>query len=158
MIMKGNSYARVLDFNPNYSAHFERLNREWIEKYFEIEPRDIKCFSDPKKSIIDAGGDVIFAELNGEVVGTCALLYEDGVYELAKLAVTDSAKGKGIGKLLSLEIIRRARAKGARRLILTTNSRLKAAVDLYEKLGFHEIFRGEHPKYQRVDLVMEKDL
>jgi len=151
---------KILDFSDSLSPHFEKLNRQWIEKHFELESHDLAVFSDPKKAIVDPGGDIFFAELDGEVIGTCALvkLDEDGVYELAKLAVTDRAKGKGAGKFLSEECIRRARARGAKRLRLTTNSALIPAVTLYEKLGFVVTERGQHPKWKRVDLVMEKDL
>ena len=153
-----NNNCRLLDFKPEHKKYFETLNREWIEKFFVIEPHDLKVFADPEKEIINSGGDIIFAELNGEIVGTCALTLTDGVFELAKLAVSDAGKGKKIGETLSLEIIRRAEAKGAKMIQLTTNSGLVPAVKLYEKLGFKEIFRGQHPQYKRVNLVMEKSL
>jgi ribosomal protein S18 acetylase RimI-like enzyme len=151
--------CRIVGYDPKLKGHFEKLNREWIETHFSIEPHDTRAFADPEKEIIRRGGDVIFAELDGKIVGTCSLIIDDqGKHELAKLAVTDRAKGKGLGELLSREIIRRARRKGARSVILTTNSRLTPAIRLYEKLGFKETIRGPHPKFKRVDLVMEKRL
>jgi DNA-binding MarR family transcriptional regulator/ribosomal protein S18 acetylase RimI-like enzyme len=150
--------CRILDYSPKFKKYFETLNREWIEKFFVIEPHDLKVFANPEKEILKRGGEIIFAEFDGKIVGTCALTYSDGVYELAKLAVSDQGKGKKIGELLSMEIIKRARAKGAKSLQLTTNSNLVPAVHLYEKLGFKEIFKGQHPKYKRVNLVMEKRL
>lgn len=150
--------CRIQEYRPELKSHFEKLNRDWIEKFFEIEPHDIKVFSNPEKEIIAPGGDVLFAELDGEIVGTCALTRSADEFELAKLAVSDRAKGKGIGELLSNEIIERARKKGAKILKLTTNTGLVPAVQLYEKLGFKEVFRGQHPIYRRVNLVMEKQL
>jgi ribosomal protein S18 acetylase RimI-like enzyme len=147
--------CRILDYSIKLRPEFERLNREWIEKYFEIEPHDTKCFGDPEGEILKKSGDIFFAELGGEIVGTCALIYDGDVLELAKLAVTAKARGYGIGEALSIEAIRRARAMKAPILRLTTNSRLVPAVKLYEKLGFRAVRRGQHDKYKRVDLVME---
>lgn len=56
------------------------------------------------------------------------------------------------------EIIHRAREKGARSIQLTTNTVLVPAIELCKKLGFKEVFRGQHPAYKRVNLVMEKVL
>lgn len=150
--------VRLLDYHSELRSHFERLNREWIERFFAIEPHDLLYFADPEATIIRPGGDIVFAELDGEIVGTCSLVKEGDSFELVKLAVTEHAKGLGLGEALTVEILRRAADKGARSVTLTTNSRLGAAVRLYEKLGFVIIARGQHPKYRRVDLVMERVL
>ena len=152
------SDCRILDYNRKLKPHFERLNRDWIEEFFEIESHDLRLFSKPEKEILEKGGEIIFAELHGEIVGTCALIYENNHYELAKLAVSRKAKGLGLGELLSEEIIARAKKRGARTIQLTTNTCLIPAVQLYKKMGFKEIFRGPHPDYKRVNLVMEKTL
>lgn len=149
---------RLLDYHAGLRPFFEQLNREWIERFFAIEPHDLVYFADPEATILGPGGDIVFAELDGEIVGTCSLVQEGEGFELVKLAVTERAKGRGLGEALTAEILRRAAAKGARSVTLTTNSRLTAAVRLYEKLGFVITARGQHPKYRRVDLVMEKHL
>lgn len=150
--------AGLANLTPVWRKAFESLNREWIEEQFEIEPHDLLVFKDPEKEILQEGGEILFAEVDGEIVGTCALIHSEGKYELAKLAVTKKFKGLGLGELLCAEIGIRAKEKGARALTLTTNSRLIPAVRLYEKLGFQESFRGPHPEYKRVDLTMEKRL
>lgn len=149
---------RLLDYHTGLRPHFERLNREWIERFFAIEPHDLLYFADPEATILRPGGDIVFADLDGEIVGTCSLVKEGESFELVKLAVTEQAKGRGIGEALTVEILRRAEKKGARSVTLTTNSRLGAAVRLYERLGFVITARGQHAKYKRVDLVMEKVL
>jgi GNAT superfamily N-acetyltransferase/DNA-binding HxlR family transcriptional regulator len=150
--------TKVLSYTAKCKADFIELNKEWIEEWFDLESHDHRYFEHPEREIIQKGGAIIFAEVNGEIVGTCSLLLDDGAYELAKLAVTKSYKGLGIGKKLCEEIIELARSKGAKQLSLTTNSRLRPAIELYKKLGFVETMRGQHPKYKRVDLVMEKHL
>lgn len=108
--------------------------------------------------IIDKGGDIFFAELDGQIVDTCSILHEGQNWEMAKMAVTESSRGNGIGELLVNEAIKRAKKAKANKLMLVTNTKLVPAVRLYEKLGFKEIYRGKHPKYKRGDLIMEKEL
>lgn len=152
------SEINVIAYTAKYKKAFAALNKEWIEEIFELEPHDHRYFSNPEKEIIKKGGAIIFAEHCGNVVGTCSLLHESGTYELAKLAVTKTYKGLGLGEKLCKEIIAMARSKGEKTLTLTTNTRLQPAIQLYKKLGFVEKVRGQHPKYKRVDLVMELEL
>jgi len=151
-------HCRIIYYTPALKADFERLNREWLEKNWAVEEIDIQYFNDPQKRILSPGGDILFAELDGDIVGTCSLLREGGTVELAKMAVTEPMRGKGIGEFLAKEAIKRAKQKKVKTLTLVTHSSLMPAIRLYEKLGFKETFRGQHPKYKRGDLIMEKTL
>lgn len=151
---------QILEFGPQsqgdfkFQADFERLNREWLEKYFSVEAIDIEYFQDPQKKILDAGGMIFFAECEGKIVGTCALLKEDDGFELAKMAVTPAAQGRGIGEALARAAIQAAKLQGAKAVKLFTHSSLAPAIRIYAKLGFQETFRGPHPRYQRADVGM----
>ena len=39
--------ARLVTWRPDLRAHFERLNREWIERWFVVEDADRAVFADP---------------------------------------------------------------------------------------------------------------
>jgi GNAT superfamily N-acetyltransferase len=52
------------------------------------------------------------------------------------LAVEDAARGKGVGKALTLFCIDRARELGKHRLVLHTTRVMQAAWTMYEALGF----------------------
>ncbi|MFC7666815.1 GNAT family N-acetyltransferase [Hymenobacter humi] len=92
------------------------------------------------------------------MVGTCALIKEhEGVYELAKMAVSPRAQGLGIGWALGQAILGKARQLGARRVELLSNSRLTPALALYEKLGFQHVPVPPTP-YERTDVKMVLDL
>jgi ribosomal protein S18 acetylase RimI-like enzyme len=52
------------------------------------------------------------------------------------LAVEDAARGKGVGKALTLFCIDRAREIGKHRLVLHTTRVMQAAWAMYEGLGF----------------------
>ena len=80
----------IADFESRYAAAFKTLNLEWLERYFAVEPLDEEVLSDGA-AIIEHGGAILFALADDEPVGCCALKHQgDGVYELTKMAVTDS--------------------------------------------------------------------
>lgn len=151
----------IRDYRPFLDReHFARLNEEWLKKYFIIESEDEKVFSDPENYIIAKGGNIFIAWEGESAVGTCALVKQsEKEYELAKMAVTESAQGKGIGRLLLRAAIDKARLKGAARLVLSTNSKLKPAIALYQSVGFSFCPLPEkEKKYQRTDTAMEMSL
>lgn len=149
--------AIILPFDDQYGEDFKRLNVHWIEKYFELEPSDLKVLETPKSSIIEAGGFIFMAEYAGEIVGTCALLNRgDGEFELAKMAVDEKAQGKKIGFLLGEAIVNKARELGAKVIWLETNSMLTPALNLYRKLGFVDAPDRPTP-YVRCNVQMEID-
>ncbi|HVE56736.1 MAG TPA: GNAT family N-acetyltransferase [Pyrinomonadaceae bacterium] len=147
---------KILDLSPELRMFFEQLNRGWIERYFEMEPLDYLLLQNPETEIIEKGGAVLFAvTTDGEVVGTVALKKaDDGVFELAKMAVDEKKRGLGAGKALGLAALERAREMGARSVILYTNSILEPAINLYRKLGFRDVPVTEKG-YTRVDVKME---
>lgn len=149
---------KIVNFSPELRGFFESLNREWLERYFSVEPIDIEYFESPEDLILAEGGEIFFAEVDGEILGTCSVVRTEEGFEMAKMAVTAKAQGKGLGRLLAEEAIARAKRMGAEKLMLVTNSQLAPAVGLYRALGFEAIHEGPHPKYRRGNLVMEKNL
>lgn len=152
----------IVPFKRKYKSDFIRINREWLKKYFEdegLEKEDERLLNNPEKEIINKDGEIFFAILNNEVVGTCAIIkIDDFSFELAKMGVTEKAQGKQIGKKLALTSIGYAVEKGAAKLKLSTNIKLVAAINLYKKLGFKEIAKKDDRRYKRALIYMELDL
>ena len=126
--------------------------------YKRQEPIDAQVLGDPQTHIIDPGGQILMASLDGQVVGTCALKSHPGnELELTKMAVDPSAQGQGIGKQLIQASIDYFTAENAQRLWLETNHILTTAIALYEKFGFVRIGNGPRPgsRYQRSDYYMQ---
>ncbi|KPL02429.1 MAG: hypothetical protein AMJ90_05820 [candidate division Zixibacteria bacterium SM23_73_2] len=137
--------VEILDYQPQFKRYFKSLNLEWLQKYFKVEDEDQIFLSDPYGIIIKSGGSVIFARLDGKIVGTTALLKHDKqTFELTKMAVTKKAQGRQVGRKLTLAAIERAKTKGAKRLVLLTSPKLTAAYNLYRSLGFEEV-SGSQP-------------
>jgi ribosomal protein S18 acetylase RimI-like enzyme len=153
----------VLDFDPEYRDDFEKLNLEWLEKFFAVEELDKKMLLHPEREIIQKGGFILFARLQGEIVGTTAVFKaDDETYEIAKMAVAEKAQGRQVGLRLTDEAISRVREKGAKRIFLKTDNKLRSAVNLYRKRGF-KITRPEKAatgryERERFGVMMKLDL
>ena len=148
----------IREFAPGDEAAFRELNEEWIRRYFVIEPKDEAVFADPRGSILDRGGRIFLAFQDGQPVGCCALLrMNSGEFEVAKMAVTESYRGNGIGRRILERAISEARASGASRLYLETNRKMQPAIRLYESLGFRHVppERIVPSAYARADVYME---
>ena len=155
------SEVEIVEYQPIYRKAFYELNRKWIEMYWALEPHDIEVLENPERHILEKGGHIFVALYNGFPVGVCALcpLPPEAPYdfELAKLAVNNSIRRKGIGHRLCDAVINRARELGGKTLFLESNTRLKPAIALYRKLGFKEL-PEYHPAYARGDIQMELSL
>ena len=93
-----------------YAKDFRRINEEWILTHFWLEESDIQIKNDPQKYILDKGGNIFIALLNGEPVGNCALIVREiFTCELAKMAVDPKARSCEIGFKLELALIEKAR-------------------------------------------------
>lgn len=149
---------KISTYKKEYAKAFKDLNIAWLEKYFTPEPYDIEVLSNPEKYIIDKGGDIYFVLENDIPVGTVALMYNNlGELEFTKMAVDESAQGKGFGKLLMECCIENAAKMGAKELILYSNTKLNPAIQLYIKSGFVEIPVGSST-YERCNIKMSKKL
>jgi len=147
----------LIDFDQKHTAHFKQLNQTWIESYFELEPGDHKVLNDPQAQIINKGGKILVAQLAREVVGTVALLTNEGrIMELGRMAVDPQHQGKGIGRRLMQAILDSA-AHTCDQVILYTNDALIPAVHLYRSFGFVEVPIESDINYRRANMKMALD-
>lgn len=149
--------VQIIDYTPAYKDAFKQLNEQWITTWFKMEEADHRSLNDPQGYILDRGGHILIALYNNEPVGVCALIKMDDPdydYELAKMAVSPTAQGKNIGWLLGNAIVEKARSLGARKIYLESNTILKPAINLYNKLGFRKV-AGRNTPYERCNIQME---
>ncbi len=150
----------IVDYQPKYKSAFKALNEEWIARWFKMEAADHKSLDHPEENILKKGGHILVALYNDEPVGVCALIKMDDPdydYEMAKMAVSPKAQGKSIGFLLGQAIIAKATSLGARNIYLESNTILKPAISLYNKLGFKKV-TGRATPYERCNIQMELPL
>ncbi|HTS88891.1 MAG TPA: GNAT family N-acetyltransferase [Gemmatimonadales bacterium] len=150
--------VRIVPFSPSLAPAFASLNRAWIERLFSIEPADLKVLDYPE-GIINMGGQIFFAIDEDLPIGTVAAIRVGaGSFELAKMAVSPTHQGRGIGRLLGEAVIEWAQQRGATKLVLLTNSSLEGAIRLYQRLGFRRCPFPSHTEYARADVYMELTL
>jgi GNAT superfamily N-acetyltransferase len=149
----------ITDYQPRYQPDFKRINVAWIAKSYVVEDVDLEVLDDPDGKIIAPGGAILLAMEAEEVVGTCALINAaPGVLQLAKMAVDERARGKGIGRAICLAAIERARQLNATKVMLYSNTKGSGtAIALYRALGFIERPLPTQA-YARADIYMELEL
>lgn len=148
----------IREFQDGDAVAFERLNLDWIEHYFQVEPKDREVLGHPERSILAPGGAIFMAvDGNGVAVGTVGMIAMDATdtaFELAKMGVAEAARGRGVGQRLAEAVIERARSRGAERVYIESSTKLGPAIQLYRKLGFTEI-EGQTSPYDRCDIQLE---
>ncbi|RDZ27213.1 GNAT family N-acetyltransferase [Lysobacter silvisoli] len=149
--------VRVVDYAPQWRQDFARLNLEWLERWFVVEPIDRVVLGDPETHLLADGGRVLFAvNAAGQALGTVALKHHgDGIYELTKMAVDSRLRGGGIGRLLMLGVLDAYSGLDGRELFLESSTKLAPALKLYESVGFRHYPAprpGSH--YVRADVHM----
>ncbi|MFI5128337.1 MAG: GNAT family N-acetyltransferase [Chitinophagales bacterium] len=149
---------RIVDYRPEHQPYFENLNRAWIEKLFEMEPVDEWVLTNPEQAILQPGGAILMAEYDGVVAGTVGLRKVDEYsFEFTKMTVDQNFRRKGIAEAISYASFRKAKAMGAKRVILYSNKKNAGAIQLYEKIGFRHV-QVENDVYKRADVKMVIDI
>jgi GNAT superfamily N-acetyltransferase len=143
--------------NARDEAAFRDINLEWIETFFAVEAKDRATLDNPKKYILDPGGQIFLAIDGEECLGAVALMVMDepGSVELAKMGVRPAAQGRGAGRLLIAAVVDAARAMGMRRIYIETNSKLGPAIHLYHAAGFKPLANPIPSPYARADVQLE---
>lgn len=149
----------IITYEAAHQARFAELNRAWLEEHDLLEHSDVAQLEDPRRYFLDPGGELFIARRGGVVVGTAAVVPHGapGEWELAKLAVDPSERGRGFGRQLVQRCIAYARDHGATRMVLISNHRLVAAIRMYEALGF-EHRPVPQTEYLTADVYMELEL
>ena len=124
------------------------------------------CFSDPW-SLQAVTGEItnplslwLVAVEENRVIGYIGSQSVLGEADMMNLAVSQDARGKGIGAKLVLALMERLRQNGVYHLTLEVRVSNAPAISLYQKLGFQSIGRRPnyyyHPKEDA--LIMGKEL
>ena len=152
------SNVTIVSFDEEYSSIFYELNKLWIEESWLLEKSDKFDLLNPKESIIDKGGEIFFALIDGNVIGTVAMIRSsDRIYELAKMTVDINYRGNGVANKLMDQCLNYAMNNNAQQIYLITNDTLVIARNLYDKYGFKEV-KLDSDKYLRGNVKMVLNL
>ena len=117
----------IINFQDKFEKDFYNLNIEWLEYFFQVEDYDYEVLSNSKKYIINKGGKIFFAESEGNIIGTVALMPTSNklVFELTKMAVKPEYRNKGVGKKLLKKCIEYSTNNNCSSIILYSNKKLE---------------------------------
>lgn len=130
----------------------------WDERFEAIVARVVADFEiehDPKRE------RCWIAERERERVGCVFLVRHPEQKDVAKLRllwVDPTARGMGLGKTLVQECTKFASHAGYKKIVLWTNSELKAARRIYEHEGYKLIKREPHPVFAKGQFGEEWEL
>lgn len=136
----------------------EEVSRVMSAAYEEYMPGTVEPGSpweEYRKEVADVwsrlgGAELIVAEDDGKILGAVTF-YREGSGQgydasfpprwsgIRLLAVDPAARGRGLGKLLTEECIRRARELGAVAVGLHTTKWMAIAQGMYERMGFRRV-------------------
>jgi N-acetylglutamate synthase-like GNAT family acetyltransferase len=150
---------RIVEYRDELAPLFHDINAEWIEAMFAMEDVDRHVLQNPRETIIDPGGAILFVEVEGQgIVGAGALRWDaPGQLELTKMGVKSGLRGMKAGEFLLNALIERAATMQPDRLFLLTNHACEAAIHLYAKCGFEhdaELLAAARHHYARCDVAM----
>jgi ribosomal protein S18 acetylase RimI-like enzyme len=153
------STVTIAPFEPADAEAFASLNLAWLVPLELFEPADEKQLYGYDESVFARGGAIFMARAGEARVGCCAAVPHDGeTIEVAKLAVDPALQGQGVGRRLVEAALNFAIERGYRRAVLTSSSKLVAALKLYESVGFHHCAMPSVRPYETADVYMELDL
>src|SRR2546427_3109426 len=133
----GAVYAQEYGYNEQFKALVAEIVAHFVQRYNAKRER---CW---------------IAEQDGEVVGSVFLVERSKtVAQLRLLLVEPQARGSGLGTRLVDECVRFARAAGYRKIMLWTQSELRAARRLYEAAGFRVVGKEKNHSFGK-NLVSE---
>lgn len=130
------------DARPDETDTVFRITLAAYQQYAKYMPAE--AWQEYRNNILEnvrdlGNGAHIVAELE-EIVGSVLLKSPvppaSDAPEIRLLAVAPDARGHGIGRKLTEECIRRARAQGYRSVTLHTTEIMAVALQMYERMGF----------------------
>lgn len=138
--------AVLREYTPADAARVDALGVEAFEQYqrFYSDWPALKARLATMSSLAEHG-EIIIAELEGRMVGWVAYIgpgkpkstfYQPEWAVMRMLVVSPSAQGRGIGRRLADECIRRARRDGAGVFALHTSEMMQVALPMYRRMGF----------------------
>lgn len=147
----------IIEYQEKYKDYFIQFNTDWIvDNFGSLEQEDIDTFKHIEENLRN-GAMIYFALEDETVLATCMTkpLDDNGTWELCKLGSNKQLPHRGAGSAVFEAAMNWAIHHGAKKLFILSNSKLKPALHIYEKYGFHEVRLADY-EYVRGDIAFER--
>lgn len=126
---------------------------------------DLKCFGTRDSwsraeffyAAQDFDTEYIVAERSGKIIACAGAMIESDTAEIQTVAVDPECSGKGIGKMLLIQLILKLKTRGAKFIYLEVRPSNAAAIELYRGFGFEVVDRVENFYGDEDALIMARD-
>ncbi len=109
--------------------------------------------NDISASYLQQGAVFIVAELDGQLVGTGALIQETAVAgRIVRVSVDKKYRGMGIGRFITEYLIENGRLIGYKQILVETNEDWHNAIQLYKGCGFQQFDHRNGEIHMQLDL------
>jgi len=116
-----------------YSSSYSGLSAAYLQSLRDVAVRvergDVWVAEDGTGAIVGT----VWVPRPGE---TLSELAQEGELDFRQLAVAPSARGQGVGALLTRFVVELARQRGLQRVVMSSGPRMTGAHRLYQRLGF----------------------
>mgnify|MGYP002623561518 CR=1 FL=1 len=145
---------KIVPFSERYRDPFIQFNKDWIlDNFGFLEQEDLDTFEKIEDELKSGAMIFIAVDEQEEAVACCMTRpLSDGRWELCKFASNKNRSHKGAGCAVFEATINYAISHGAAELFLLSNSKLKTAMHIYQKYGFHEI-KLDNYEYERGNIA-----
>lgn len=135
----------IRPFEPRDQPAARRLIQAGLGEHFGwIDQTRNPDLDDIAANYVQRSHAFFVAEIDGELVGTAALVTEsEETGRIVRMSVSKAHRRKGIGRALVHHLLDVARRKGFRLVRVGTNNGWEDAIGLYRDCGFSECRRDE---------------
>jgi GNAT superfamily N-acetyltransferase len=147
------AYGFVAWLRERYPEMSQEIDVYLEHQKFDEQIRQVLTHFNPPK------GECLLATCDGKPIGILMLKdIGDGVCEMNRMFVRDSARGKGAGRALVERLKQRAVDMGFRTMTLSALPRHHEALSLYRSTGFRNDQRERDPGNSDNAVLMKLDL
>lgn len=133
----------------------ENTNRHLVSEFLEQAGQSLDSFRYFKTrplSVLDNHLVTSILKVNNQSIGYGHLDKEDNKVWLG-IAIASTYKGKGLGKIMMMNLIASAKLLGLNEIFLSVDKDNKRAIKLYEKNNFKNIKEGASNLFFKLDLI-----
>lgn len=136
----------IRNIQPDDNASLAKIVRDSLTEFGANKPGTV-FYDETTDHLFELfktnGAEYFVAMHNGELLGGGGIYPSPGLpektCELVKMYLKNTARGKGIGKMLIEKCIEVAKHKGYTSMYIETMPELKQAVGMYQKFGFKNL-------------------